>query len=189
MEDAVRKGGIGAPASPSAPPTFADWPEQRRGRHPAFHHRKEIHGKISFGIAPAPAYRKSALRPLAVRLILVCGGIKPYRIVPVVAIHSRGNWELFRYKETGQFGARMKPPRGRAGLRPNCPLFLCEEERNVCHNHEERPCGVDSRLRPHASRIAGRRRSRRRRPAACMPDPQTPDRPAPHFEQRRTRRE
>ena len=188
MEDAVRKGGIGVPASLSAPPVFADWPEQRHGRYPTFHHRKEIHGKISFGIAPAPAYRKSALRPLAVRLILVCGGIKPCRIVPVAAPHSRGNWALFRYKETGQSGARMKPPRGRAGLRPNCPLFYAAE-RNVCHKHEEQPRGVDSRLRSHASRIAGRRRSGRRRPAAHISDPQTPDRPAPHFEQRRTRRE
>ena len=189
MEDAVRKGGIGVLVSPSVPPAFADWTEQRCGRRPAFHHRKETHAKISFGIAPAPAYRKSALRPLAVRVVLVCGGIKPYRIVPVAAHHGRGNWALFRYKETGQFGARMKPPRGRTGLKPNCLLFFYEEERNASHKHEERPCGVDSRLRPPASRIAGRRRSRWRRPAAYMPDPRTPDLQAPRFGQRRTGRE
>ena len=189
MEDAVRKGGIGVLASSSAPPAFADWTEQRCGRRLTFHHRKVTHGKISFGIAPAPAYRKSVLRPLAVRLILVYGELKPYRIVLVAAHHGRGNWALFRYKETGHFGTMMKPPRDRTGLKPNCLLFFYGEERNASHKHEERPCGVDSRLRPPASRIAGRRRSRWRLLAAYMPGPRTPDLQAPRFEQRRTRRE
>ena len=189
MEDAVRKGGIGVLASSSAPPAFADWTEQRCGRSLTFHHRKVTHGKIIFGIATAPAYRKSVLRPLSVRLILVYGEPKPYRIVLVAAHHGRGNWELFRYKETGYFGTMMKPPRDRTGLKPNCLLFFYGEERNASHKHEERPCGVDSRLRPPASRIAGRRRSRWRRLAAYMPGPRTPDLQAPRFEQQRTRRE
>ncbi len=141
--------------SPSTPPVFSDWAGQQRGRLPAFHGRKGPHDAIGFGIAHAD--RKSAPRPLVVRPVLARGGLKSYRVVAVVVYRSQDNWDLFRCKETGRFGSRMKPQRGRAGLKPNRPFFFDGDELDVPHKHEERSCGVESLPWTPVSHISGGR--------------------------------
>ena len=174
--------------SPSTPPAFSDWAGQQRGRLPAFHGSKGPHDTTGFGTAPAD--RKSAPRPLAVRSVPARGGLKPYRVVATVAYRSQGDWNLFRCKETGRSGSRMKPQRGRAGLKPSRPLFFDGEERDAPRKHEELSCGAESLPRIPAPHISGRRNCRRLRAGAYTHGPRTlhPRAPPPWATEEGTRR-